>query len=149
MADGKVKAKCNYCSLGLQPQAERVELHIAQVICFILLLICDISANGITQSCIDAPNEAKSKAEILVINRLGRKRGSRPEMSRMIGSLPNASPHALHSRNASVPGARWTLILRLALSIQEVAKANNLLMLAMVTGNIPFAFARNRFFQDF
>ena len=77
MSDGKAKAKCNYYSLGLQPQADGMEVHIAQVFCVILLLVCEISADGVTQSCIDAPNETKSKAENLVSNRLERKRGSR------------------------------------------------------------------------
>lgn len=77
MADGKVKAQCNNCSLCLQLHAERMEVHIAQVFCVIQLLPLDISANVVTQSCIEATNETKYKAENLVTTGLGRKRGSR------------------------------------------------------------------------
>ena len=51
-----------------------MEVHIAQVFCVILLIICDIYANSMPHSCVDAPDEAKFKAENLVSNRLGRKR---------------------------------------------------------------------------
>ena len=69
----KFKAKRNYCSLSLQPQELCMKVLVAQLFRIILLVICDLSANSITQSCTGAPNEVRFKAENLVSNRSKKK----------------------------------------------------------------------------
>ena len=46
-----------------------MEVLVAQVFLVVLLIICDLSANSMTQSCADAPIEADFKAENLFSNR--------------------------------------------------------------------------------
>ena len=46
-----------------------MEVLVAQVFRFVLLVICDLSANSMTQSCADSPIEANFKAENLFSNR--------------------------------------------------------------------------------
>ena len=73
MVAGEVEAKCGFCSLGLQPQELCMEVLVAQVFRVILLLIiCNLSTNSMTQSCTDAPIEASFKAENIFINRSDR-----------------------------------------------------------------------------
>ena len=46
-----------------------MKVLVAQVFRVVLLVLCDLSANIITQSCTGAPINAKFKAENLVSNR--------------------------------------------------------------------------------
>ena len=69
---GEVEAKRNFCSLGLQPQELCMEVLVAQVFRVVLLIICDLSTNSMTQSCTYAPIEENFKAENIFINRSDR-----------------------------------------------------------------------------
>ena len=51
-----------------------MEVLVAQVFRIVLPIVCDLSANSMTQSCTDAPIEAKFKDENLVSNQSKKKR---------------------------------------------------------------------------
>ena len=66
-----------------------MEVLVAQVFHVVLLIVCNLSVNRMTQSCADAPIEANSKAENLFSNR--------PDEKNLVRALCMRISFLLHS----------------------------------------------------